>query len=100
MNAARSTNSSRESRRFRKRSPVFEFLEDRRLLSLTWNSTSLSFFFHDNNGAKVTPKGEFFATETFSIERSKDQGATWRTSFLLPRLPEEPSPTLPQTLPR
>jgi photosystem II stability/assembly factor-like uncharacterized protein len=77
MNAARSTTNGREARRIKRKSPRFECLEERRLLTLTWNPTKLSLFFTDI-GATVTPGGKFFATQAFDIERSLDQGATWK----------------------
>ncbi len=73
MRAANST----KSRRATQRSPRFDHLEDRRLLALSWTSTSLSLFFHDV-GATVTPNGDFFVNDTFEIDRSVDQGATWQ----------------------
>ncbi len=77
MSTMRSTKSHRESRRLLRKSPSLECLEDRRLLTMTWNPTSLNFFFHDN-GATVTPSGQFLASQSFDIERSTDQGATWK----------------------
>src|SRR5207249_4400874 len=64
-----------ESRR--RQAPSLECLEDRRLLSLTWNSTSLGLLAHDI-GASVTPNGQFFASDGTAIDRSLDQGTTWQ----------------------
>ncbi len=70
-----------ETRQARKRSvrrkpPRFEYLEDRCLMSLQWNSTSLSLF-GTSDGASVTPNGTFFASDGFNLDRLTDQGKTW-----------------------
>ena len=72
---SRSPGFRRES--FHRASPRIECLEDRRLLSLTWNSTSLSLIGNDI-GVSVTPNGQFFASSGFAINQSLNQGATWQ----------------------
>ena len=88
MRAANST----KSRRATQRSPRFDHLEDRRLLALSWTSTSLSLFFHDV-GATVTPNGDFFVNDTFKSTDPWIRGRHGRRWPPLPTSPAGPSPT-------
>ena len=47
-------------------------------VTLSWNSTSPAKSSRDGNHVAVTPNGHFFFSDGFAINRSLDQGTTWK----------------------
>jgi photosystem II stability/assembly factor-like uncharacterized protein len=67
---------------------------------LTWTVANLKLPFSTNN-VRVTPNGQFFASDEFAIHQSADQGSTWKVVAPISSFAEGPivyAPSKPSTM--